>query len=663
MPRNKKKPPADPLRWSREEKLRLLQKIEAEEAAEKSRELESRGWLAWYTEILGPEFVTNLANHHVEAIQWHWNSIILRRAGMAIEKSTYPAIWFRGGRKSNIIRAIVLCDACLMKEGYCLYVSSTKNKVRGHAISIESLIGSTKVREYYPDLADVKRNIQGVQKSWTADLMYSKSGYVFHFVGLSEGVAGANIDDVRPTIIVGDDLDEREDSPLISETRLKVFTRSVLPTRQRNTLVFIAQNYISRHGVVYRIHTGKERVLTNRVDTKPIPAVYNMVTEPRTIDGVIHDVIISGEPSWEWYDLKRAQEEIDTIGLNAFEIECQHNVDVDKAGQILPEWNEEVHIITWSEFERMYGVRDIPQHWRKYCGWDWGSTEGHDCAVSWLTVASQNSPLSGTVFFYQLMSFPPSALTGQVSRRILNYLLEDLQRDPRKYIELDMLERATGNPADPLAISARSKIVDYLASRDDFCMFHASHEAKAVRDVARIIYGLPFSGCNPKRDGGVEQWRQHLRVDYNEPHPFRPDTKGKSRFYMIVADDEFTSPRTDEGMKLARTEFPEWRWRPSQLTAKGYIDERPLKQYDNVANSIMMLMVHFRLHATPFSMAEQYEAAIPEELRYANLLKDSPFERGLTAEQELAHIMAVAHARKKVGGQIEVYDEYGDLVR
>lgn len=653
----------DPTKWDRATKERVAALALAEEALDRSRGLESRGWRAWYGEIFGAEFITNLASHHVEAIEWHWNSMVLKRAGMDLAKNAYLAIWPRGHRKSNIIRAIVVCDACIMGEGYALYVSGTKNKVRGHAISIETLISSPQVAAYYPKVASVKRGMLGAQKSWTADLMYAESGYAFHFISLTEGVAGANLDNVRPTLIVLDDIDDRQDSPIISENNFKVLTRSVLPTGQRNTIFFGAQNYISRHGSIYRIHTDKVHVLANRIFTEPIPAVRNMVTEARTIDGIIHDVIVAGTPTWDYYDIPRAQAEIDTIGIEAFNAECQHDVDADKSGAILPEWDEDVHIITWSEFARMFGVHDIPRHWRKYCGWDWGSTEGHACAVSWLTLSAQNSPLPNTFFFYKLMTFPVDVIAGTVARRILNYVLEEHQRDPRRYIELSLLERATSDPGDVLAQRARNQVIEAIGERDDFAMFHASHEAKAVRDICRIIYGLSFHACNPKRDGGIEQLRQYLRVDDQQPHPFRPGSNGRARFYMIVDDEQRLTPKDDLGMKLAREQFPEWRWRPTTLTSKGYMDQRPLKQYDDVGNSIMMLTTHFSLMSTPLTASEQLEAAMPPHLRYAYLRANSPFELGLTPEQELAHLQAVKYARRQVGDDpIERFTEYGERV-
>lgn len=648
-------------KWPRDIRERLYRQYLTEEATKRAQEIESLGWHGWYTEIFGTEFTSNLADHHAEAIDWHWNAMLLRRAGLKVTKPAYPAIWSRGHRKSDIIRHIVICEAALSKHSYCLYVSGTKAKVRGHAISVETLLAGEKLREYYPQLSEVKRNIQGAQKSWTADLMYAANS-VFHFIGLTEGVAGANIDNVRPTLIVGDDIDDREDSPLISETRLKVFTRSVLPTMDHETtLFFLAQNYINRHGAVYRIHSGREKVLTNRVVTKPIPAVTNLITEEQTIDGIVQDVVVSGIPTWPYFDLDKVQHEINVIGLDAFKAECQHEVELDKTGIILPEYDESVHILKWSEFNGLYGLdadnRDVPRHWRKFSGWDWGSSPGHECAVSWLSMSAMNGPLPGTIFFYKLMSHPPAVLAGQVAHRILNYLLADIQANPRTYLELGLLDRATGDPSDKLATAVRTKVIDHIGQRTDLAMLHMSHEQKHVRDVCRMVYGLNYQACNPKRAGGIEQWRQYLRVDYTETHPFRPDKTGYTRFFFVVDDSEYDTPKTDAGLALARTQLPEWRWRPAQLTASGLLDERPLKQYDDVANSVMMITSHFNIRATPLSPQEQFQANIPPHLRYDALLANSPFKAGLTPEQELAHLMARVQARKAMKPTIQRFPE------
>jgi hypothetical protein len=672
MPRKKDKLHTDDWRkWPRDVKQKLYAQYLAEEAKEKARELESRGWLAWYTQIFGEYFTSNLAPHHCEAIAWHWTAVMEKRAGLKVSKSVYPAIWSRGHRKSDIVRAIVAADACLLSPGYCLYVSCTKGKVRGHAISVESLITHPRLTEYYPQVGVVRRNPEGASKGWTAEFIYCDAGYIFHYIGLDQGVAGANVDNVRPTIIVLDDVDDREDSPLISENRLHTLTRAVLPTGVRNTLVFMAQNYISRHGAIYKIHSGKEILLTNRAITKPIPAVYNLKTEPRLLDdGLIHDVITEGTPSWSAFDIPRAQEEIDRIGLRSFIAECQHDVEADKSGAILPEWDESTHVVHWEEFNARYGLlsgnRECPAHWRRYVCHDWGASEGHACVVVILAVAAQNSPLPGTVYVEKLFSFPAGTVSGQVAHTLLQWVLRHNQSNMRKYIELGLLDRATGDPGDMLAAGARRRVQEELAKLSSYCMWHMGHDHKAVRDVYRMIYGLPFQPCNPKRAGGIEQIRHHLRVDYTEPHPLRPGAMGYARLYALADGTwEGTHPRwynNDDGLKLLRDQFPEWRWRPAQLTANGMLDERPMKLDDDVGNALMMIFSHFQMAATPLTHDERVVASIPPELRYETLLANSPHDAGLTPEQELAHLFAIRQARRSVRPSITRFDDYGNRI-
>src|SRR5687767_6041156 len=145
----------------------IYARIMAEEAIERSRALESRGCLAWYAEMFGQDFVDALAPHHIEGIKWHWDMTVLKKAGMDITEYAYFAIWSRGHMKSTIARYIAVADACLNTTGYCLYVSGSKNKVRGHAISIESLLGLPKILEYYPKLQTVREGLAGQSKGWT----------------------------------------------------------------------------------------------------------------------------------------------------------------------------------------------------------------------------------------------------------------------------------------------------------------------------------------------------------------------------------------------------------------------------------------------------------------------------------------------------------------
>src|ERR1051325_6860319 len=144
----------------------LLDEIAAEVAAEEegasfdASELESRGCWAWYAEIFGQEFVDALAPHHREAIKWHWDARTSLIARIVVQFLAYFSIWARGNMKTTIARRMIICDACLSTTagtgGYALIVGGTKKKVRGSANSIETLLASPKVRQYYPALSEVK---------------------------------------------------------------------------------------------------------------------------------------------------------------------------------------------------------------------------------------------------------------------------------------------------------------------------------------------------------------------------------------------------------------------------------------------------------------------------------------------------------------------------
>jgi hypothetical protein len=67
----------------------------------------------------------------------------------------------------------------------------------------------------------------------------------------------------------------------------------------------------------------------------------------------------------------------------------------------------------------------------------------------------------------------------------------------------------------------------------------------------------------------------------------------------------------------------------------------------------MMVFTHFSLGAAPLTRAERFVQNIPPDMRYASLLADSPFEKGLTPEQELTHLMAIREARKKTQSPIQ----------
>ena len=68
---------------------------------------------------------------------------------------------------------------------------------------------------------------------------------------------------------------------------------------------------------------------------------------------------------------------------------------------MLPEYDERVHVISWSQFARVFGARYITAHWQVGLGYDIGYTEGHLSAASWIATSAANSKLPNKRFRYR----------------------------------------------------------------------------------------------------------------------------------------------------------------------------------------------------------------------------------------------------------------------
>jgi hypothetical protein len=682
------------------------------------QQLESQGWRVWYATIFGQFFVDALDSaetddkQHSEAIEWHWNT---RRTLIKIEVETknlakalaagvidqsshdlairrlddlrpdllaFFTIWARGNLKTTIMRRVAVCDACLSAGagvgGYALIVGGTKAKVRGTANSINALLTKplarrgSEVWKWYPKLAEVKRNKFGHSQGWTTDLIITDADYVFHFAGLDEGMAGANEEDVRPTFVLPDDIDNRKDSPVIAERNFQTFTTEILPMRQWNTLVWFAQNLISRFSTMFRIWKQQVRVLTNRVFTDPIPAVRNLVTRVETVGGIVKDVYISGEATWrEWSKPGRIQAEIDTYGLPAFNRECQHEVEQSREGLVLQNWDDSVHVISLSQFAVIFGTRDLPRYWSKYVFNDWARTKSlyHANVAGIVTVSPENTPLPGCVFVFNPMSFPAGSMPEDVALRLLKVispLAKRPSRDPFETPEFRTWEEIVKSALDRgnlerfitdtqklieqrrvLLSDVIPQYVEPVIRAQNYQVFRCSHERTDVQKVYRTVFGLPFQGINPGSDGGTDTLNLLQRVDYKQKHPIVAGKMGYTRFFLVTHDDESRPCLTIDMQPvtygdgrivyepmpyrdsltpielvdddLFRYQCKNWRLRDPYLTAKGEVEGDILKMNDDFGNGLMMLFYDGCVQAVPLTGDEKLEAAIPQGYRHEEI--------------------------------------------
>lgn len=672
--------------------------------------LADRGWEAWYAEIFGDGFVEALDSaetddiHHSDALGWHWDARIALLNGHRPPNDwfVYFPTWARGNMKTTLARAMLVTDAMLTfahgQRGYALIPGGTKNKVKTHAASIEGMLHSAKVIEYCPQLSQVKQTQLGRSRGWTASYFETDAGYVFHFVGLEEGMAGANLEGVRPSFIVPDDIDGRSDSPVEAETKFRVFTSEVLPSRQGNTLTFWAQNVISRLSVRYRVEKQHALILTNRKPTVPVPAVRGLITERQTLpSGIIKNMVLGGKCTWRKWDLQRVQDEIDTYGLPAFLREMQHDVEASIEGLLMKNWNDSIHVISLSEFEAIYGTRSMPERWPKEWVNDWARTKTarHANVAFWRTVSSQASPLPGVSFVFHPMSFEANAQVEDVAERLLTALQPEVEVGPDKkmswsdlrieeLVRKDALTHTTSQlgrieyERDAL-VELLPRYTEPVLRKHNVLGGVNSHEREDIRDIFNRVFAMRCAAVNPGKFGGIEQLNRDMIVDIGTPHPFRPHQMGYTRFFLVVPDDttverqadrrevvrkvrghdepftiypppsftDSTAPELLHDDELFRYQMVNWRVVPAAVTISGEIIDRPEKSNDDFGNALQMIAVQGPLQNTPLTPEQEYQELIPDRVRD---LADQPMTKENQYKIEFARHIA----------RIQLIDKYGE---
>jgi hypothetical protein len=544
--------------------------------------LEAKGWRAWLPKTGPRTFTGSFAPFHAELWDWLWDLTVRRKAGerLSEEKKAFLALWPRGFGKSSSVEWAAILEGALMKTGYVLYVCGTSSRAAEHVASIKQRIESEEVARFYPHLASPLVGKHGNQYGWRQDFLQTEGGWAIRPVGLEEAIRGGKVGDVRPSLIILDDVDEFGESPAMTEKKKGLIARSILPAGGRDTVILFAQNLIHRNSVANQIHARRTDVLARRIESGPFQAFEGLVIEQENTDDGPLNIIKGGAPTWDDMDLAACQDFLHNSGREAFLAEYQNDFEASEQGRVIPEYDERIHVISWSQFREKIGQGRIPAHWQAEAGLDIGYTPEHLTAWSFVATAAANSPLPGRKFRYRGLTY---------SEPMLDEMVEDVKRNLYPD-ELRMLKR-----------------------------LRMSHEKKGERMVLNQKHGLMFTQCKSGKMDGIQQWRHHLRVDKRKPHPFHDDRQlengtwelGEPSWFDVVDDNQVKAPRDDRGLKVHREQVIAWRYAPTPLTETGMRDALPVKAFEDTNDSTRMITAEWGPRETPLTKDEQFEKEIP----------------------------------------------------
>jgi hypothetical protein len=211
---------------------------------------------------------------------------------------------------------------------YVLYVRATQLQANASVSNIASILESGPIGNYYPLMARRQVSKFKQSKGWNRTLLRTASGFVIASFGLDSAMRGTKIDDIRPDLLLLDDLDEEHDSPKVTQKKIDTITKSILPAGAPWATALMVQNLMLRDGIFARLLNGKADFLGDRLQSGPHKAVRNLEYEIR--DGLVY--ITGGTPIWEGQNLDVCQSQMRLWGTSSFLVESQHEVDVLSGG-------------------------------------------------------------------------------------------------------------------------------------------------------------------------------------------------------------------------------------------------------------------------------------------------------------------------------------------
>lgn len=209
---------------------------------------------------------------------------------------------------------------------YALYVCATQEQADDHVGNIARLFEQLGV--------DRQVGKYGSSMGWRRNRVWTQSGFIGDGFGLDAARRGAKIQEARPDLFVLDDIDREHDTALTTEKKIKTITQALLPSGAPDAAVVGVQNLVHGNSIFAQLADGRADFLSRRQVIGPYPALQDFHYD-MTEQGV---VIRHGTPSWSGLGIEECRQLIHLIGIRAFNIESQHQIELVSGTFFRREW-------------------------------------------------------------------------------------------------------------------------------------------------------------------------------------------------------------------------------------------------------------------------------------------------------------------------------------
>lgn len=592
-----------------------------------AKALEDAGWREWLCAIAPESFTSPFSAEHIEFWDLFWSILLRLRDGEEIPEYERNIMlpFGRGNGKSTNAEAAAIAMGAILGAEFVLYLCDTQLLAEEHLASIKMILDGAPIARWYPQMGKPKVLKSGSRQKYAQDAIVCENGFAVAARGILGNVRGSRVGNRRFGLVIMDDVDSLTDSLAVIEKKKRIIAHSVFGAMSAKGLTLFVQNPITKHSVASQILNRMTDILSRRtiIGGGPIKSFTDLeLGEEELETGDIVPTIIRATPRWEHFSITDAKNFLSKSGKEAFLAEYQHEFDEHK-GMVVSAYDEAAQVITWSMFEREFGVRYIPQHWKAGCALDVGFSDGahpHYSAWVFVAVAAANTRMPGAQFVYRSRFFKGTSIDDQAQA-----ILRDVGPQASQatgYVEFAPRGLNTSDPAEIKAMEGQTFGQGIIKH------WQISHEATGVQ-MTLWKYGFPFTKTRHSgKTDGIAQWNYLSKPNLCKPHPFKHSDKliteteyeiGMPMLYYIVDDDQLEHPRDDNGHKLLREQIMGWEWVPTQLTRTGITTEQPSKINEDGCDALRMCLAYFKAAGiASLSAQEKRLRRLPEALQVAD---------------------------------------------